>query len=820
MKALATLIKAAIRARWGGLCGIACLVFVIATLLGSISSLYTVSAQEDTRALDQAGYGSIVSFIPQWTIDDATVDSAAACAHVTHIDQYDSLYCGSSRIGDVSSSQVLFVCPFNQTGTETTAGQPEHTSIDQNGQQRYRVFNQHKTGFIDSPEAPQGQEIYLPITAADQQHCAIGDSVTLWTGTDYAETFTIKGFIEEPLLGANVIDAKYYLISEEAYARLSATADDLKNRAIPGDTPDCHHVTNLNMYTDTQDSATLAQVQRSINDTCDLFSQAYATLTIEQSMSYTMIMLNLLCSMLFVFVTLLGLVTLLVIRHSISSALMLDYANLGILKTQGFTTSMLRIVVLVQYVGAALIGITCSLLCDIPVIQALAPLFVPVTGLLATASIDWMLCIPMLIAILLIIIGVVFFKTHALTAISPLDAMRSSFEGKRHVNTWMIPVICHRTGLLDLKLAFHQMSSAPVRYIGTTFIIALLIFSPISIASMDDAYSETNISRSFGVPYYALSITDSISSLTSADAPTQENIAQTIAQHATIVRQYSYDSCYMEMDGLKYLGLAYGAPDDFQSVYEGTAPLNDHEIVITELVAQQNNVRIGDSIELSSNGSTATYTICGYMSSIADGGNCFGMLVSGKARLYNVPNAEIDPTLRYVFADAADAEDAHDALRSTYPTVQSTVGGTYDKTLVTAQSTVQTLETLIYVFVSIFSLVIVVMLCSRAVAHERRDLAILKHLGFSSGRLRRQFALRFFITALCGALLGIILIFVGNNALLDLILSNVGLPHNVTHYTFQMIALPTTLIVLLFVVGSFVAARSIHWIDIHELLSS
>ena len=144
MKALATLIKAAIRTRWGGLCGIACLVFVIATLLGSILSLYTVSAQENERALDQAGYGSIVSFIPQWTINDATVDSAAACTHITHSDQYDSLYCGSSRIGDSSSSQVLFVCPFDQTYTETTAGQSEHSSIDQKGQQRYHVFNQQK----------------------------------------------------------------------------------------------------------------------------------------------------------------------------------------------------------------------------------------------------------------------------------------------------------------------------------------------------------------------------------------------------------------------------------------------------------------------------------------------------------------------------------------------------------------------------------------------------------------------------------------------------------------------------------------------------
>lgn len=64
---------------------------------------------------------------------------------------------------------------------------------------------------------------------------------------------------------------------------------------------------------------------------------------------------------------------------------------------------------------------------------------------------------------------------------------------------------------------------------------------------------------------------------------------------------------------------------------------------------------------------------------------------------------------------------------------------------------------IIYAISVVFSLVVVMMFCKKAFLQERRDIGIYKSLGFTSGKLRLQFAVRFLIVALIGSVLGSVL---------------------------------------------------------------
>lgn len=81
----------------------------------------------------------------------------------------------------------------------------------------------------------------------------------------------------------------------------------------------------------------------------------------------------------------------------------------------------------------------------------------------------------------------------------------------------------------------------------------------------------------------------------------------------------------------------------------------------------------------------------------------------------------------------------------------------------------------IYSVSAVFALVAVHMVCSKAFLRERRDSGIYKALGFTSGRLRICFALRFLIISVIGGVLGAVLSAFFSDRLLSLLLKNIDI---------------------------------------------
>ena len=82
---------------------------------------------------------------------------------------------------------------------------------------------------------------------------------------------------------------------------------------------------------------------------------------------------------------------------------------------------------------------------------------------------------------------------------------------------------------------------------------------------------------------------------------------------------------------------------------------------------------------------------------------------------------------------------------------------------------------LIYILSGIFVAITVVLVCSKIFAKEKQDYGIYKAMGFTSAKLRRQFAVRFVICAFIGATIGIICTLLFSNALLSGILKMFGM---------------------------------------------
>ena len=124
----------------------------------------------------------------------------------------------------------------------------------------------------------------------------------------------------------------------------------------------------------------------------------------------------------------------------------------------------------------------------------------------------------------------------------------------------------------------------------------------------------------------------------------------------------------------------------------------------------------------------------------------------------------------------------------------------------------------IYALSVIFVLVVVSMICSKSFAQERRDLGIYKAIGFTSGKLRLLFALRFLIIAVIGSALGIVLSILLSSRTLSTVLRSVGVSNFISKYRTETILIPVLLLLGCFFLFAYLASRKVKKVEIRELV--
>ncbi|MGN0552345.1 MAG: FtsX-like permease family protein, partial [Oscillospiraceae bacterium] len=125
----------------------------------------------------------------------------------------------------------------------------------------------------------------------------------------------------------------------------------------------------------------------------------------------------------------------------------------------------------------------------------------------------------------------------------------------------------------------------------------------------------------------------------------------------------------------------------------------------------------------------------------------------------------------------------------------------------------------IYSVSAVFALVAVHMVCSKAFLRERRDSGIYKALGFTSGRLRICFAIRFLIISVIGGALGAVLSAFFSDRLLSLLLKNIGITCFDSKINVFIALFPVLMICLCFFVFAYFSSGKIKKVEIRELVS-
>ena len=663
-----------------------------------------------------------------------------------------------------------------------------------------KLFNDDFSGFVDDvPKLSKG-EVYVSYCMGKVMGLEKGDTLEVKTSADTSEKFEIKGFTEDPIYGSTLLAPDHFFISDEDYDRIEKGITDgtVNNNYIS-------KVTMLHIFTDGEVKE--SKLVKQLNDECGLVDNAMLYITRPELVSMTGMYAETGTSLLYMFVGLLAVVVALMMLNSINSTIEMQYVDLGILKSQGFTVWQIRLSYIWQYMIALVIGTVLGLIISVPLLAFLGKLFRTVTGIHTSCKIDFLSCSLIAVAMIALFMLFVIITTRKLGKISPVNALNNAHKDVHFTGRLNIPM---RQKALSLTMSLRQVTSGFKHYIFVLLISVLLMFFMVTVSNLSFGL---NFKEIFGDVGY-----------TATGTLFKEFEEKDMQRVKDRIGEFDKGA---EADFIAFSdnALADGslftveACEDFSKYYKvmnGKMCVYDNEIVITKIVADELEKGIGDKVTLEIAGGKAEYLIVGTYQSISNMGRTIGMTLDGAKRIGLKAQA-----CNIFMGDKNKTDDAIKMLNTEFKDIlickDSSAQGDGDIMDLVDLFLVVVIAVVVGVSV-VFLLVTVSMISKITFLRERTDIGIFKSVGFTVGNLRKSFSVRFLILGVLGSVIGFILACAFTQPLLSALLRIVGITDFTHSLTAVEILMPASVICICFALFSYLSSSRIKTVQTTELI--
>lgn len=765
------------------------LVFIITMALCAVLAVGQNSRVYESEQLDRVGYGDVTS----WIIEQPGVEEL--------IDQIEELR-GTEKTERQKIKQVLYKAGKKQTQNNGMLAVYEPENYD------YYIYKEDLTGIQKDPKEPKDGEMYVSPSFITMYGVDIGDSVEIQiAGEEKQMRFTIRGFFEDPFAGSSMMGVKTMLINKASMEELE------QNVLMAGDASTVADAEMLHIFQKKDSGQKTKEFIKELNENTDLKNYTYRSYSKTTIEGFMLIAQNIFVGFFLVFVTVLVVVAVVVLSHSITTGIEQDYTNMGVLKAIGFTNKDLRRVKMYQYLFSIVLGMACGIPAAYPVVRYIDRLIIPATGLMIPATLPAGICAASLGVILLLLFVVIFTKTAKVGKITPIRAIRGGIQDV-HFKSRMTTGIYKRG--LSFHLAFRQMLSGKKQYISAGIVTALLVFFLSLTARLgawigpdgDGLMQEFNtVSYDIGIKY-----TDDGSD----EQELKKEIEDWMQKKAGIKDSFLYVMKNASVDQIDYLMNVNEKPELYHLLRGRICKYGD-EILVTETVTKEIGKDIGDVVEVDYDGKTEEFIISGVYQCANDMGANFGISKEG-AEKFGLTEEKRYYTY-YVLKDPDKAKSVIRELKETYgdriqidnPDSWSGLDGIV--------SALQAFRKLMYVISVLFIFVVIAMTGSRILYQEKNDLGIYKSLGFTSRRLRIMFALRFGIVSAIGGIGGIISSALFTDPIVGVFLQRCGIAAFSSKLDPVAMIRPAAIVTLIFMIVAFLLSGQIKKVEPRILIT-
>ena len=768
-----TLLKSNLKFHRGTVFGVFALVLLVSLSLGTVLTVWNNSSRYVDSEMNRLGYGDITAWV------SGLSDVAPLVEEVSALDEVESV-----------GVQSLIFSEY-EIGEQESDSEGQMITHDP-GRYPYKFFTEDLSGYQAAPAEITRGEVYVSASMVSMFGVQIGDTITFPIARSGGNViFTVAGFYEDPFMGSSMIGMKGFLICEQDHEEIAGVIEEsgVDSLARKG------FMLHISKVSDS--TLTAAQFNAFLNENTSLTSYVEFTHSKDAIAGFMLTLQNVFTSLLLAFVVILLLASMAVLSHSIGSTIEQDYTNMGILKTMGFTSGKLRVIQLLQYLIITLCGMGLGLLLSILAAGFICRMTVTTTGLLIPSALPIGICLLALAVILLLLMGFVWLRTGKIHRISPVSAIRGTWKKSQESKRTAFPI--QKKGL-TCWLALRQLLSGKRRYMGAGLVAVLLVFFA-SLIGRVDAWLGPNGEGLMD----AFNPADLHIAAQPMGETTIEQVEQTIESYTSITDSYDLAMPSASVNGVDMTANVITEPERFH-LLSGQTCRNSNEVVLTEFVAADLGVSVGDTVTVAGALGSGEYVVSGIYQCANDMGMNIGMNREG----YDLIGEE-SPTMwctHYFLADPSLQPEIMQALQNTYG------GDVYLHEnswpgLFGILSAMELLMIFLYVMIVIFVLVATLLTAEKLLRSERRDLTIYRTLGFSAGRLRRSFALRFGVIALLGSILGTILSAFLTDPLVAMLMRMEGISNFSSQPAIWILLFPGLIVTILFVLFAWLAARKI-----------
>ena len=691
------------------------------------------------------------------------------------------------------------------------------------------VYNESADGFVNlkgnsetiEPLPQENRlkkgEIYLPYGLKSNYNAKPGDKISMEFLGETRE-FTIKGFVQEAFMGTNIMGYKTVFISPEEFTELrEAVVGRIESDSDIWSSGEVVYV----FFSDKADDSVLVTL-RKLNLETKVADLAWANADRESSEHYTGMFIKIILAVVTGFGVLLFIIFLIIAGHNISTEMDIDYVNLGILKSQGFTDKMIRRMYMLEYLVSEMIGILIGMIASVPVERIMSRLFFSMTGILPMHNM--MIIYGLLLCAILFFVTALYIRifTRRIAKVTPVKAITNGKDDFYFSNRCNAPIT--KRGLM-FSLGLRQITSAPKRYISITLVTTLLIFMVITSQLMSGFIRSKDALASMGEPFCEINFAP-----VGSEVDFHVKDIEDIVLKYTKIRGRMYKThLYVSINGENTLVQIKGYPDELSSVYRGREIKYDNEIVITEQIAKLLDIDMGDTVTVARGDISAEYVVVGIYQTMNDVGKAISMSLDGFSRLRKDTTEKYTVDMLNMYGISVEDEDAGPKIKAEvkekygddvaietykYSDIDKSDGPNGSEFYTAADGS----GYLIYALTFIFALVTVIMICAKTFIQERRDIAITKAMGMKASSIRLQFALRFALIALISGLIACGIGRCLSHRLLALIFSLFGAPHIVLTYNPAAFIVPVLVFTVCYMLFGYMSARKVKRVSPRELI--
>ena len=400
-----TLLKANLKRHKGALFGIFILTLLACAALGTVLIVWSNSEEYIGNELERAGFGELTAWVADLSDTSALENSIEALEEIERVEAQSLIYSNYvvNEIESDSEGQLITYNPLEN---------------------RYRFFTNDLSGYTEPPDTIIPGEVYVSPSMVSMLGIHIGDEITFPIARAGRNlTFTVKGFYEDPFMGSSMIGMKGFLISESDRC---IALDIIHNTGIDALARDG---AMLHIFPTKENRVTVSGLNSLLNEQTALAEYTESVHSKEAISGFMLILQNAFSGILLAFVLVLLFVILIVLSHSISSAIASDFVNMGILKTVGFHSNRLRLLQLIQYGIPVMLGLIIGFLFSVPLGGIIADATLTTTGVLIPGTPPLIALTLAFVLLVLLLSLFIFIRTRKIGKITPMKAIRGETDG-------------------------------------------------------------------------------------------------------------------------------------------------------------------------------------------------------------------------------------------------------------------------------------------------------------------------------------------------------------------------------------------------------